>query len=129
VCAKHVDKLLVLSAQTADSFQNRKVGLAGSILFQTLSAADPDIPVRSEASGKGIDERRLANAGFSGNKYDLTLTSKHFPDPASHSRQGVFATDDPLLGIWQMRRRTEKALLLRGSAAFAERGRSLQSNR
>jgi hypothetical protein len=104
VCAKHVDKLLVLPAQTADRFQNRKVGLAGSILFQTLSAADPDIPVRSEASGKGIDDRRLANAGLSGNKYDLTLTSQHLPDPASHSRKGFFSPDNPLEGIWQMRR-------------------------
>jgi hypothetical protein len=99
VRAKHIDKLLVLATQTSDRFQNREVSLAGSVLFQALSAADPDISIRSNASSKGVDQRRLSDAGFSGDKYNPTLASKHLPDPASHSRKGILSTDNSLEGI------------------------------
>src|SRR2546422_411675 len=97
--SQHIDKLTLLPAQTPDSFQNRQVSFARPILFQTLPSTYPNTPIRSDASRERVDQSGLADACFSCDKYDLTLSSKHLLEPAFHPRQCVVALDNSLRRI------------------------------
>ena len=99
VSAKDINNLLSLSTQPPDGVQNRQVGLACPVLFQTLSSTDPNVSIRSDALGERIDQSGFADAGFSGNKYDLTLSAKHLLEPPLHLRQDSVAPNDSLSGI------------------------------
>jgi len=53
-------------------------------LFQALAASDPDALIRGDAPGKRVNQGGLADAGFSGNENDLTLSSDHLFEPSTH---------------------------------------------
>ena len=97
--AQHIDNLLLLSAQPPDSFENRQVSFTRPVLFQTLPSTYPNVPIRSDAPRERVDQSGLADACFSGNKYDLTFSSKHLLKPASHPRQCFVASDNSLRRI------------------------------
>jgi hypothetical protein len=106
VSAQHIDNLPLLSTQPPDRFQNRQVSLARAVLFQALPSTDPNAPIRRDAPRERVDQSGLADAGFSGNKYDPTFSSKHLLEPASHPRQRRVASDNSLRGICGMSRKT-----------------------
>jgi hypothetical protein len=105
VNAQHIDNLPLLSTQTSESFKNWQVSLTRPVLFQTLPSTYPDAPIRSDTPRERVDQSRLADAGFSGNKYYLALTNEHLRKPASHPRQRFVASDNSLRRICDTQRR------------------------
>ena len=87
---QHIHNLHVFPAQPSDGFENRQVGLARPILFQTLSSRYANLG--SDAACKCVDESSLADTRFSRNKNDVTFSCQGLLDPASQSRQCFVAT-------------------------------------
>src|SRR5215470_754188 len=92
--AQHIDGLRVLSTQPSDRFKNRQIRFTRSVLFETLSSANPNAPIRRNGSGERVDEGSFAYAGFAGNEYDLTFSSKHLFKPATHPRECFVASNN-----------------------------------
>src|SRR5215813_1190539 len=64
--SQDVDDFLVLSAQSADSFENREVGFTRAVLLQTLASRNAYGSIGSDVAGKSIYQGSLTNARFSG---------------------------------------------------------------
>jgi hypothetical protein len=93
---KDIDYLLLLSTQPTDRVENGQIGLTRPVLFQTLPSSNPNVPIRRNGLGEGIDQGRLADAGFTGDKSDLPF-SLHASSPAGfHLRQRSIAPDNSL---------------------------------
>src|SRR5262249_23748447 len=70
-----------------------------------------------------IHQRRLADAGFSSNKEDLTLSSEHFLKAGSHPRQSFFAAHNGLKRNHRIHGGTRRRRMprLRGRSGFGNR--------
>jgi hypothetical protein len=96
VSAQHIDNLPLFPAQPPDSFENRQVSFTCAVMFQTLPSTYPNASIRRDAARERVNQRGLADARFSCNKYDLTFSSKHLVKQALHPRQCFVASDDSL---------------------------------
>jgi hypothetical protein len=103
VITKDIDDLLLLSTQPADRVENGQVGLTRPVLFQALPSSNPNVSIRRNAPRKGIDQNRLADAGFTGNKCDLTLSLQASSPAGFHLRQHPITADNSLIDCRELR--------------------------
>ena len=80
-------------AQPSDGFKHREVRLTGAVVFEALPSTYPNALIRSDASRERVNQCSLADAGFSGNEYDLAFSCKHLVEPSPHPRQCSVAFD------------------------------------
>src|SRR5262249_33388444 len=94
VLPQYLDNLLVFATQPSDGFENRQIGFAGAVLFQTLSSANPDAAIRTDRPSEGVDQCSLSNPCFAGAKDYLSFAGQHLVAPATHERQRFVTTDN-----------------------------------
>src|SRR5262245_2932091 len=92
MCAKYIDNPPLLSTQSANGLENRQISLTRPVMFQTLPAANPNTPIRSDAPCERVDQSGLADTRLSCNKYDLAFPLEHLFEPAPHPRDCFAAT-------------------------------------
>lgn len=56
--------------------QHGKISFTRAVLFETLSGADSDIPVRSDGLNEPVSQSSFADAGFAANKHYLAVAAK-----------------------------------------------------
>src|SRR5262245_46683773 len=97
--AQYIDNLPLFSTQPPDGFEHWQVSFTRPVLFQALPSTYPDAPRGRYAPRERVNQSGLADAGFSGNEYDLTFSSERRLQPASQPRQYFVASDNSLSGI------------------------------
>jgi hypothetical protein len=81
--------------ELGDRFQHRQVGLAATVLLDTLPARDPDgcAGRPTEFAERDLDQRGLADPGLPGDEPELPPSTGRFAQPRGDLGALVLASD------------------------------------
>src|SRR5687768_8749931 len=79
------------AAESSEGLKNRKIGLSGPVVLDTLPPAYPCGAALDDVGHHGIDQSRLANARFAGNKSHPPCPMPRRVEPGLHGDQCAVA--------------------------------------